>query len=112
MSEGVQPTADVAVVLSTAPSGEEGARLARALLEERLAACVNVVAGVRSLYRWEGAIQDDNEVLLVIKTARARADEAVARLKELHSYTCPEALVLAPTAGAPDYLRWLLEVTA
>jgi periplasmic divalent cation tolerance protein len=99
------------VILSTAPSEEVAQRVARALVEERLAACVNLVPGVRSIYSWEGAIQDDQELLLVIKTSAARRDRVVARIQEVHSYDCPEAVALPVVAGSAAYLTWLGEVT-
>ena len=101
-----------AVVLSTAPTAEEAAALARSLVEEGLAACVNLVPGARSIYRWEGKLCDDAEHLLVIKTSASRRDELLARLPQLHSYDCPEAIALPIEAGAPAYLRWLEEQTA
>ena len=97
------------ILLSTAPDEATAARIARALVEEELAACVNVVPGVRSTYRWKGAIEEATEFLLVVKTTEAAADVATARLVALHPYDVPEALVLAPTSGAPAYLAWLTE---
>ncbi len=99
------------VVLSTAPSDEVAQRIARTLVEERLAACVNIVPGVRSIYSWEGAIQDDQELLLVIKTTGARRDSVVARIQEVHSYDCPEAVALPIVAGSTAYLTWLASST-
>ncbi|MGE0710079.1 MAG: divalent-cation tolerance protein CutA [Planctomycetota bacterium] len=100
------------VVLCTVPNEEEGARLARALVDERVAACVNLLPGVRSFYRWEGEVKDDPELLLVIKTTPARRDALIARIQALHSYSCPEAIALPIAAGSEPYLRWLGEVTA
>lgn len=100
------------VLLSTAPSADEAARLARALVEERLAACVNIVPGARSIYRWQGEVCDEPEHLLVIKTTPPRREALVARLLELHPYECPEAIALPIVAGAPGYLSWLAEQTA
>jgi periplasmic divalent cation tolerance protein len=98
------------VLLSTAPSLEVAHLVARTLVEEQLAACVNVVPGVRSIYRWEGKVQDDAELLLVIKTTPAREQQAVARLRQVHPYTCPEAIALPIVGGNPAYLAWLQEV--
>jgi periplasmic divalent cation tolerance protein len=95
------------VVLATAPSENEATKLAKTLVEERLAACVNVVGGVRSIYRWEGGVQDDAEVLLVIKTLPAHCEALTTRIQELHSYTCPEAIALPVVAGSEAYLSWL-----
>lgn len=96
------------MVLVTVPSQAAAERLARALVEERLAACVNVVPGVRSFYRWEGAVQDDPELLLVAKTSRERIAALAARVKELHDYDLPEVLALPATGGSDAYLDWVL----
>lgn len=95
------------LVLSTAGNAEEGERLARALVEERLAACVNVVPGVRSVYRWKDAVQTDAEVLLVIKTVRELFPALCRRVRELHQYELPELLCLEPTGGDQQYLAWV-----
>ena len=97
------------VVLSTVASAAEGAAIARALVEERLAACVNLVGGVRSFFFWEGRLQEEAEVLLVMKTRRERYGELEARLRALHSYTVPEVLALAVEAGSPAYTAWVRE---
>jgi periplasmic divalent cation tolerance protein len=96
----------VRVLLSTAPPGEAHA-LARRLVEEGLAACVSLVPGVRSVYRWQGAVADDPETLMVLKTTATGLPRLMARLCELHPYEVPEQLVLEPTAGTPAYLAWL-----
>ncbi|HVS14968.1 MAG TPA: divalent-cation tolerance protein CutA [Thermoanaerobaculia bacterium] len=95
------------VLLSTAGSVEDATRLARALVEERLAACVNVVAGVRSVYRWQGAVQEDPEALLVIKTTAERYEALAERLRALHPYDTPELLRLDVAGGDARYLEWL-----
>jgi periplasmic divalent cation tolerance protein len=100
------------VVLSTAGSGEEAERIATTLVAERLAACVNLVSPLTSIYRWHGAVERATEVLLVIKTRRALAKRLIARLTELHGYDVPEAIVLPIDAGAKPYLTWLLGETA
>ena len=92
----------------TAPDAEVGTRIARALVEERLAACVNLVPGVRSLYRWEGAVQEDAEVLLMVKTREERVDALAARVRELHPYDLPEVLALPASGGSADYLAWVV----
>ncbi len=108
MSPSEAPSHDpVHVVLVTAPDAEVAARLARAIVEERLAACVNVVPGVRSIYRWQGAVQDDSEVLLVMKTRADRVDALGARVRELHPHDVPEVLALAAAGGSADYLAWV-----
>jgi periplasmic divalent cation tolerance protein len=98
---------DKIVVLSACGSSEEAQRLARALVEKRLAACVNIVPGVRSVYRWKEAIEEEEEVLLVIKSSRALLDELRAELERLHSYEVPEVLALQVVAGSEAYMRWL-----
>lgn len=100
------------VVLSTAGSRDEAERLATALVDERLAACVNLVEPLTSIYRWQGKVERASEVLMVIKTRRARAARLVARLRALHSYDVPEAIVLPIVAGAAPYLRWVMAETA
>ncbi|HEX6292651.1 MAG TPA: divalent-cation tolerance protein CutA [Herpetosiphonaceae bacterium] len=95
------------VVLVTAPTIEEAAQLGRALVEERLAACANLVPGLRSIYRWQGAIQDDAEVLLLIKTSATHLDQLTQRIVELHSYETPEVLALPVVGGSSAYLQWL-----
>lgn len=97
---------EAVVVLTTTADDESARTLARSLVEERLAACVTRVP-VRSTYRWE-RICEDEEVLLVIKTARERASELERRILELHPYECPEVVVLAPEHVEASYLAWLL----
>jgi periplasmic divalent cation tolerance protein len=99
------------VVLVTAPTPERAAELARALVEERLAACGNVVPGLRSIYRWEGKIEDEPEVLLVLKTTRDRFDALRERVLALHPYQVPEVLALPVEAGSARYLAWLVAET-
>jgi len=96
-----------AVVLSTAGSEEEASRLARALVERRVAACVSIVPGVRSIYRWSGAIHDASEWLLVIKTRRDRFPALATALRELHAYEQPEIVLLDIADGDAAYLRWI-----
>jgi len=97
----------VRVVLVTAPDLACAERLARTLVEEKLAACVNVVPGVRSFYRWEGTVQDDTELLLVAKTQAGRGSALAARVKELHPYDLPEVLELPAVGGSDAYLDWV-----
>src|SRR5262249_49880501 len=103
---GIQMT-DAIVILSTAPDAEKAAEIARALVEDHLAACVNIVPGVRSIYRWEGKLADDAEVLCVIKTARDRFDQVCARIKALHPYSVPEIIALPVVQGFAPYLEWV-----
>jgi periplasmic divalent cation tolerance protein len=100
------------VVLVTAPSAERAAEIARALVEERLAACGNVVPGLRSIYRWEGKIEDEPEALLVLKTTRGRFDALRARVLALHPYQVPEVLALPVEAGSAPYLAWIAAETS
>ena len=103
---------DFRVVLSTAGSEEEGARIAKSLVKQKLCACVNLVPGIRSFYRWEGAIQDDAEVLLIIKTTNGKLQALSDHLAELHSYDVPEMLAIAVEEGSAPYLDWLAESCA
>ena len=98
----------VIVVLSTFPSAEVAAEVARSLVEERLAACVNIVPAVRSIYRWKGAVHDDAETLAIIKTTAARAAAMRARLVELHPYDVPEAIEVPIAGGHAPYLAWVI----
>lgn len=85
--------------------------IARALVKERLAACVNVVPGVASIYAWEGKLEESREVLLVIKSRRALSGRLASRVRALHSYSVPEVVTVAIASGNPDYLRWVREST-
>ena len=98
---------DKIVVLSTCASLEEGERLARALVESRLAACVNIVPAVRSVYRWKGEIESAEECLLAIKSSQAHFEELRAKIEQLHSYEVPEVVALRVVDGAANYLGWL-----
>jgi periplasmic divalent cation tolerance protein len=98
---------DKIVVFSTCGSQEEAERLARMLLDQHLAACVNVISPVRSFYRWKGAIESTSEWLLAIKTSRERFDRVRATLESAHSYELPEVLALPVVDGSPNYLAWM-----
>jgi periplasmic divalent cation tolerance protein len=100
------------VVLVTVGSRAAGEEIARRLVEERLAACVNVVGPIRSIYVWEGRTAEDDEHLLVIKSRRGLFDALAARVKALHSYEVPEVIALPVLAGAAPYLEWLRTNTA
>ncbi len=102
---------DALVVLVTTPSPERAAEIARALVEERLAACGNVVPGLRSIYRWEGKVHDDAEALLVLKTTRARFEALRDRVLALHPYEVPEVIALPVEAGNARYLEWIAAET-
>lgn len=101
----------VQLVLCTAPDSETAARLARTLIEEKLAACVNLLPGIRSIYQWQGKIEDEREVQMLIKTTADRFGELAERLDALHPYDNPEILALDVAGGALDYLRWVKDVT-
>lgn len=85
----------------------EAQTIARTLVEERLAACANILGAIRSFYWWNEAVQDDQEVALVLKTCAERTNKATRRIKELHSYDCPCVVALDITGGNPDFLRWI-----
>ena len=99
------------VILVTTGSEELAVSIARALVSERLAACVNVVGPVRSIYRWRDAVNDDREYLLVIKTRATLYMKVETRVRELHSYEVPEVLALNADRGSPPYIKWLLDST-
>ena len=95
----------------TAPSEDEAVNIARALVEGRLAACANIVKNVRSIYSWQGAIEDDAEVLMIVKTQKALFHKLSEKVKEMHSYDVPEVIALPIVDGSEDYLQWLREST-
>jgi periplasmic divalent cation tolerance protein len=99
------------VVLVTCPSQAVGKAIARALVEERLAACVNLIPRVTSIYRWEGKLTVGAEVLLIIKSRRARFPALARRVTALHPYAVPEIIALPIQAGSRPYLAWLSEST-
>lgn len=99
------------VVLVTCPDRATATRIAGALVDEELAACANLVDGVTSIYRWEGQVQEDAEVLLIIKTRRARFDALAERVTALHPYDVPEVIACDITAGNANYLKWIEETT-
>jgi periplasmic divalent cation tolerance protein len=100
---------DSIVIFVTAGSEAEAEKIARALVEEQLAACVNILNPIRSIYRWQGQVADDREWLLLIKTRAERFAAVESRVKALHSYQVPEVIALPIVAGAEGYLRWLRE---
>lgn len=99
------------VVLVTCGSEEEGLKIARTLVEERLAACVNLLPPIRSIYRWEGKTCDEKEWLLIIKTKKERFEDLEKKVKSLHSYSVPEIIGLPIVEGSSSYLQWLEEMT-
>jgi len=102
--------ADYGVMLTTTPSREEATRIAKLLIDEKLAACVQLLA-IESFYFWQGKTQNEPETLLLIKTRTALFDQAIARIKQVHSYTVPEIVALPFSAGFAGYLAWIGEVT-
>ncbi len=98
---------DKIVVFSSCGSAEEAERLARQLVDEHLAACVNVISPVRSFYRWNGVVEDAAEFLLVIKSSRGLFERLRVVLEAAHSYELPEVLALPVVEGSPTYLKWL-----
>jgi len=99
---------DVVLVLSTAPAGDDTAeRIARTLVDERLAACVNIHAPIVSIYRWKGTVERDSERQIIIKTTRERVPALENRLRELHPYEVPEFIVISASGGSDQYLRWV-----
>ena len=102
---------EIVIVLTTAPDDERAEAWARTLVEERLAACVNVHRSMISFYRWKGIVERDAERQVVIKTTRERVAAVRERLRELHSYELPEFVVLTVADGSDEYLKWVIEQT-
>ena len=102
---------DKILALSTAANVEEARRIARGLVDAGLAACVNVVPGITSVYRWKGNVEESAEVLLIIKTRQDLSAAVSAGLRELHSYELPEFITLPLTGGLPQYLQWIEDET-
>ncbi len=98
---------DKVVAYTTCDDPEEAEKLARHLIDERLAACVTVVPGVKSYYRWKGGVESDDEILLMIKTSRDLVDAVGQQLDKLHTYDLPELIVTPIVDGSPNYLAWL-----
>ena len=101
-------TSQPIVVVMTAATAEEAERIAEALVERRLAACVQVLPEIRSVYRWKGEVARDTEVLLLAKTIRAKFDKLEQAVRAIHSYETPEIVALPVTAGSEPYLNWLV----
>jgi periplasmic divalent cation tolerance protein len=97
----------VAIVLTTIGAGTDATALAQTLIDERLAACVNVLAPMVSIYRWNGTVEQEREQQLVIKTIPARLAALEARVRELHPYELPEFLILTPDGGSAAYMAWV-----
>lgn len=100
---------DKLLVLSTAGSETEAQKIAYALVERKLAGCVNIVPRVHSVYRWQGKVESAEEFLLIIKTTRERQEQVCSAIRELHSYELPECIAVAIDAGSKEYLDWIGE---
>jgi periplasmic divalent cation tolerance protein len=100
------------IVFITASKEDEAVTIARAIVEDRLAGCVNIIRNLRSIYRWQGNIEDDKEVLMIAKTKKKLFKALEKKVKELHSYTVPEIVAVPIIAGSKDYLQWLKDATA
>lgn len=99
------------IVAMTAPGQEEGERIGRLLVEERLAACVNVMGGIRSIYRWKGEVCDEGEVMLWVKTRSDLLPRLQDRVRQVHPYEVPEVVAIDITHGLPEYLSWVAQET-
>ncbi len=98
---------EMLLVFTSFAREEDAARVVRALIEERLVACGNLLTGARSLYRWKGAIEDEREVVVLMKARKQDWSALVSRLHELHPYETPECIAVRVAAGAPKYMEWL-----
>jgi len=98
---------EMLMVFTTFANAEDAARAARTLVEERLIACANILPGVRSIYRWEGKVADQPEVMMLMKTRKQDWATLISRLHELHAYDTPECVAVRIAAGAPKYMAWL-----
>lgn len=101
----------VMFVYATAADAEEARRIARQVVEEQLAACANIIAGVTSIFRWEGKLEEAAEAMLILKTTEEKLDRLIARVKSLHSYECPCIEALPVVEGNRDFLEWVVRET-
>jgi len=99
------------LVLSTIDSSEGAERIAQHLVEEQLAACVNIIPKITSVYKWKGALERDTESLMILKTSEDRLPQLIHRIKELHPYEVPEVIAFAIEHGYPPYLEWIVSQT-
>jgi periplasmic divalent cation tolerance protein len=97
----------VRLIYMTAGSKEEARNVGKALVESKLAACVNIIDGMNSMYMWEGELQDDREVVLIAKTEENRVEDLIAKVKSVHSYDCPCILSIPVEGGNPDFVDWI-----
>ncbi len=105
------PQMSACFIYVTASNSEEARRIARALVEARLAACANVIDRVTSVYWWQGEVQEDDEAVLIAKTREDLVDDLTAKVKELHSYDCPCVVALPVTGGNAEFLDWIAAET-
>jgi periplasmic divalent cation tolerance protein len=108
----IVPATEARLIVTTAGSRDEAEHIARALVDERLAACVSIIPGLTSIYRWQGKVEAAPEFLLLIKTTAANLTPLEEAVRRLHSYEVPEFLVLTPESASKPYLEWLLESAA
>ena len=104
-------TTEFIIVFVTAPDEAAAVKISEAIVGERLAACVNIIPSVRSIYRWQGRLEDEQEVLMIVKTKKSLFERLQGRVKELHSYTVPEIIGVPVTEGSKEYLDWLGQET-
>jgi periplasmic divalent cation tolerance protein len=100
---------DINMIYITAGSKEEAVMIGKALVNDRLAACVNIIENMNSMYMWDGKLQDDNETILIAKTTKERLPELIERVNDLHSYDCPCILSLPVSNGNPAFLKWVAD---
>ena len=105
-------SSDPIVVLMTAANREEANQIAEILVGARLAACVQILPEMESVYRWQGEVQREKEILLLAKTTRSRFDELESKVRAMHSYETPEIIAVPITAASEPYLKWLIDVSA
>lgn len=98
---------DKILILTTTESDAQARKIAEALVERRLAACVNILPRIQSVYRWKGAVETAEEHLLIVKTSNALAEQVRAAIKEMHSYELPEIIAIGIDSGSQEYLQWL-----
>jgi len=103
---------DTSIIYITAPAFGEAEKIADTLVEERLAACVNIIPQMKSVYRWEGKINRENEVVLIAKTKTALVEKLTQKIKSIHSYSCPCIVSVEITGGNPDFIEWIVSETA
>jgi len=102
---------DNIIVYITSSKEEEAEKIAKALVEAKLAGCVNIINNIRSIYSWQGKIEDESEILMMVKTQKHLFKELSEKVKELHSYTVPEIIAIPIIEGSEEYLKWLNDIT-